>query len=76
MLCEAPDRSGSDGLPCGQCEGCHWFGLSNHPDYRLVIPEADAEAAEEGSEAPARSGSKTASKQIRIDQVRDRKSVV
>lgn len=62
LLCEARPRRTE---PCGECAACGWFALGNHPDYRLVIPEADADPGED--ERPA---NKTASKQIRIDQVR------
>src|SRR5215813_215737 len=37
LLCE----DGRDNpLPCGRCEACVWFGQGNHPDFRLIQPEA------------------------------------
>ncbi len=64
-----------DGHACGACASCGWFAQGNHPDYRRVRPEAmedDAPAAE-GDDAPAeekKAKSKTASKEIKIEQVR------
>lgn len=60
LLCE----SQTDGGACGACPSCRWFASGNHPDYRYVIPEADAEG--ESVEAEK----KKASRQIRIDQIR------
>ena len=37
FLCEAPQ---SNGEPCGTCAACTWFAQGNHPDYRIVLPEA------------------------------------
>jgi DNA polymerase-3 subunit delta' len=64
-----------DGHACGACASCGWFAQGNHPDYRRVRPEAleDEVAAGEGEDAPAedkKSRSKTASKEIKIEQVR------
>jgi DNA polymerase-3 subunit delta' len=68
LLCE--NRS-KNGLACGVCPACGWFAAGNHPDYRLVQPEAltpaeeDAEAVEASEE-----GKKKPSKQIKIEQIR------
>lgn len=68
LLCE--DRSKQD-LACGICSACAWFAAGNHPDYRLIQPEAlspieeDAEAGEVSEE-----GKKKPSKQIKIEQIR------
>jgi DNA polymerase-3 subunit delta' len=64
-----------DGHACGACASCGWFAQGNHPDYRRVRPEAmeDDVPAAEGDEAPAeekKAKSKTASKEIKIEQVR------
>ena len=81
LLCEAPLP---DGQACGQCVSCGWFGQYSHPDYRRVRPglldvaEAkgdddgdDSEAADaSGNETGAKS-SKSASKVIRISQIRE-----
>ena len=71
LLCEAPLP---DGHPCGQCLACGWFAQYAHPDYRRVRPEnlEDAAAAEEsGAEtAKAAKADKSASKEIRIEQIR------
>ncbi|QRM19820.1 DNA polymerase III subunit delta' [Dechloromonas sp. TW-R-39-2] len=61
LLCEQPQHTG---IPCGACLACNWYSQGNHPDFRLLQPEAlsaDLEA-EEGKKKP--------SQQITIDQVR------
>jgi len=65
LLCERPQ----DGeWACGACVACGWFEQGNHPDYRQVQPEA----LDEGSREDAASGEgAAASRQIRIDQVRE-----
>jgi DNA polymerase-3 subunit delta' len=64
MLCESPLP---DGDACGKCVACGWFAQSNHPDFRLLVPEAD----EEGGEGRAgRAEGKKASRAIRIQQIR------
>ncbi|WIM06311.1 MAG: DNA polymerase III subunit delta' [Candidatus Nitricoxidivorans perseverans] len=64
LLCE--NRSGD--TACGACPSCHWLAGGNHPDFRRVIPEADAE---DTAETEAGSSKKKASTQIRIDQIRE-----
>lgn len=61
LLCETQR---GDGLACGKCLACNWFAQGNHPDYRLLQPQALAEEGE------AEEGKKKASQQITIDQVR------
>jgi DNA polymerase-3 subunit delta' len=72
LLCE---KKGQGGTPCGACEGCRWFLAGNHPDARIVEPEAvalaqgrSAAVTEEGEEEPA--GKKNPSVQIKIEQTR------
>lgn len=65
MLCERPTPSGE---PCCECNACNWLGQGNHPDFRLLQPEALA--VEEAGEADE-GGKKKPSQQITIDQVRD-----
>jgi DNA polymerase-3 subunit delta' len=72
LLCE---NVRPDGHACGGCASCGWFVQGNHPDYRRVRPEAmeDEAPAADGDEAPAeekKAKSKTASKEIKIEQVR------
>ncbi|HZX30991.1 MAG TPA: DNA polymerase III subunit delta' [Rhodocyclaceae bacterium] len=62
LLCENPAE---DGRACGRCLACGWFGQGNHPDFRLLQPEAMAE-----TEGEAEEGKKKASQQITIEQVR------
>lgn len=37
LLCE---RLLDDARPCRQCAACTWFTQGNHPDFRIVCPEA------------------------------------
>lgn len=72
LLCE---NVRPDGHACGTCASCGWFVQGNHPDYRRVRPEAleDELPAAEGEDAPPeekKTKSKTASKEIKIEQVR------
>lgn len=64
LLCEAPQ---ADGMACQHCPSCHWFQQETHPDFRLVQPDALAEA-DEGEEREA--GKKKPSRQISVDQIR------
>jgi DNA polymerase-3 subunit delta' len=61
LLCEDPLE---DHLSCGKCIACNWFEQGNHPDYRLLQPQALVEDPE------AEEGKKKASQQITIDQIR------
>ena len=61
LLCEEP-LEGT--LSCGKCLACNWFEQGNHPDYRLLQPQALGEDPE------AEEGKKKASQQITIDQIR------
>jgi DNA polymerase III subunit delta' len=63
LLCETPKP---DTAACGACSACTWFGLGNHPDFRLIVPESLAPQPEEGAEP-----GKKRSDQVRIEQVRD-----
>jgi len=67
LLCEGP--AGGD-LPCGACAACLWFAQGNHPDFRVLEPEALSEARATEGEPRKREG-ESASRQIRIDQVRE-----
>lgn len=68
LLCENRTHAG---LACGACPACTWFASGNHPDFRVIQPEAlapvqdEAEAAETAEETK-----KKASKQIKIEQIR------
>ncbi|MBV5337126.1 MAG: DNA polymerase III subunit delta', partial [Deltaproteobacteria bacterium] len=64
LLCENPTQ---DFQACGTCAACGWQAQGNHPDFRLLQPDALAESEAEISE-PA--GKKKPSQQITIDQVR------
>jgi len=61
LLCEQPQEGG---LACERCLACNWFEQRNHPDFRLLQPQALVE------DADAEEGKKKGSQQITIDQVR------
>ena len=73
LLCEKPGQGSG---PCGACPGCRWFLGGNHPDVRILEPEAVALALgraaamveEEGEEDKAKDAK--ASLQIKIGQTR------
>lgn len=64
LLCENPTANAE---ACGACAACGWLAQGNHPDFRLLQPDALAE--EEGETTDA-GGKKKPSQQITIDQVR------
>jgi DNA polymerase-3 subunit delta' len=64
LLCESPVDTD---VACGKCPSCHWFVSDNHPDFRHVIPAADVESDEAGSDGERKKGSR----QILIDQIRE-----
>jgi DNA polymerase-3 subunit delta' len=69
LLCE---KRQTDGLACGSCAACAWFAAGNHPDFRLIQPEALAKT-EDAADQPEESEEgkkKSPSKQIKIDQLR------
>jgi DNA polymerase-3 subunit delta' len=66
LLCEGP----AGDFACGRCEACGWFSQWNHPDFRLIQPEALDEAQPAETESRRRDG-EAASRQIRVDQVRE-----
>ncbi len=66
LLCESPREL----VACGECPSCHWFGQGNHPDYREVVPESEADDEADAAEAePARADAKK-SLVIKVDQIR------
>jgi DNA polymerase-3 subunit delta' len=64
LLCESPTV---DSQSCGVCAACVWLAQGNHPDFRLLQPDARSE--EEG-DAGETGNKKKPSQQITIDQVR------
>jgi len=64
LLCESPTAAAH---ACGVCAACGWLAQGNHPDFRLLQPEALAEESTDGAETSTR---KKPSQQITIDQVR------
>lgn len=68
LLCE---NRGDESLACGACPACAWFASGNHPDFRLIQPEALAPVQEEAETGEnAEEGKKKPSKQIKIEQIR------
>ncbi|MBN3852884.1 DNA polymerase III subunit delta' [Paraburkholderia sp. Ac-20340] len=78
LLCEAAH---ADGQPCGTCPACTWFAQGNHPDYRVVVPEAlaglvgpsaadESDAKADKADGDEGKKTRTPSKEIRIEQVR------
>jgi len=61
LLCEQPQDNGQ---ACGKCLACNWYSQGNHPDFRLLQPDALADEGE------VEDGKKKPSQQITIDQVR------
>jgi DNA polymerase-3 subunit delta' len=67
LLCERPRQPHEPA--CGECTSCAMWASGQHPDFRLLQPDAAAEGEEEGGAAEGEK--KKASKQIRIQQVRE-----
>lgn len=63
LLCDSPT---ANGMPCGNCDSCHWFDQESHPDFRLVQPDALSTT----DEAETKAGSKKPSREISVDQIR------
>ena len=64
LLCEQPTASGQ---ACASCQACGWLAQGNHPDFRLLQPDA---LAEDESESAEIGKTKKPSQQITIAQVR------
>ena len=64
LLCENQDPKTHQA--CGACSACGWYTQGNHPDFRMVEPEALALTEDEEGERK-----KEPSKQIKIEQVRE-----
>lgn len=69
LLCENQSK---DGLACGACPACGWFAAGNHPDFRLVQPEALASTeVDTEKEEGAEEDKKKPSKYIKIKQIQE-----
>lgn len=66
LLCENPSPTLA---ACGSCLACGWLKQGNHPDFRLVQPEAMDDGEETASSTGA-TAKKKPSQQITIDQIR------
>jgi len=84
LLCESRDVTHVK--PCNQCEACHWFDSSNHPDFISLVPETHRKFLPQGDfdidDAPKKSKStkddsdgeaseKKEKKNISIDEARN-----
>lgn len=65
LLCE---KASGNEEACGTCPSCRWFSGGNHPDFRLIQPDADGQENLEEESEPA--VQKKKSDQIRIHQIR------
>ena len=65
LLCEQSQAH----LACGQCASCQWLLSGNHPDLRLLRP--DALSAVEQPDSLSTSRAKSPSKEIRVEQLRE-----
>jgi len=65
LLCESPQESKE---ACSKCLACGWMAQGNHPDFRLIQPEAFASADITDSKDTEKG--KKPSQQITIDQIR------
>ena len=45
LLCAS---RGEQGHACSSCASCNWFNDNSHPDFRLLSPEQESEAEDEG----------------------------
>jgi DNA polymerase III subunit delta' len=80
LLCE---QRPSGGAACGRCVGCALIAAGNHPDLRVVRPDALSEpdlrgtpgssddAGDARASAPAGESKARSSREIRIEQIRD-----
>ncbi|MDX8400969.1 MAG: DNA polymerase III subunit delta' [Gallionellaceae bacterium] len=61
LLCEQPL---ANGMPCCQCDSCHWFEQGTHPDFRSIQPDAltVSEDSKESGKKPSR--------EISVEQIR------
>lgn len=65
LLCEQPQAQ----VACEHCASCQWLLSGNHPDLRLLRP--DALTALEQPESLNASRAKNPSKEIRVEQLRE-----
>ncbi len=66
LLCETPRA----GLACGECQSCRWVASGNHPDLRLLRPQALAIEEGDGDDGGDGQDGKTPSREIRVDALR------
>lgn len=76
MLCERVD---ADAAACGTCASCDWFEQNQHPNFRLLIPEAlsgtadhaDKDKVSSSSEDGDAKSKRKPSQQITVAQIRE-----
>lgn len=69
LLCEGGDAARSG--PCGVCGACRWAKAGQHPDLRIVEPDALTVANPAYADALPPDRSVKPSIEIKIDQIRD-----
>ncbi|WP_126445247.1 DNA polymerase III subunit delta' [Sulfuricystis multivorans] len=67
LLCEIP--RGPHEPACGRCPSCSMMANGQHPDFRLVQPEAESAAEEDAKHSEGEK--KKTGRQIRIQQIRE-----
>lgn len=65
LLCGRVD---ANGLPCGQCDDCRWFGADGHPDFLLLDPAKESDGDEDSLAAPEKERRRR--REIDVGQVR------
>ena len=73
LLCERP---GPLGQPCRQCASCHWFEAGNHPDARVVVPDALAELRPASAESEGDAEETATEAEGAADRTRRRREIV
>jgi DNA polymerase-3 subunit delta' len=75
--CETPLPERPDGSACGHCAACQLNHVGNHPDLRVVVPEAlrtelglDAGAEEGPADGEDGRKGRKPSREIKVEQVR------
>ena len=72
LLCESDE---GEQQACGECAGCHLLSTDNHPDFRRITLEDDADVEGEGEDvakpiSKSKKKSSAPTTQIKIDQIR------
>ena len=75
LMCESQGPAGAAQQACGHCASCLWLASGQHPDLRLLRPDALNAAQEVGDEDnESKKTERKLSSEIRIEQVRSLES--